>query len=108
MTHSDTAARILAIHAENGAPIEDFLDSRKPGDLDDLARELDATPAEVEAARVELSRCTDAAAPREEISVDAENLRGVLRDARAALDGDHAGAIRDALFNVIDVLGTSV
>ena len=50
------AARIVAVMAEQNAPLDDFLDSWKRGDLDDMAAELGVSVAEVQAAQAHLSR----------------------------------------------------
>ena len=58
---TDTAARILALLAEQGTPLESFTDSRKPGDLDDMCADLGITLAEAQAAQVELAGAVVAA-----------------------------------------------
>ena len=50
------AARIVAIHAEQGAPLDCFLDTYKASDLSDLALDLGVSIADVQAAQAYLSR----------------------------------------------------
>ena len=49
-------ARIVAIHIEQGAPLDSFLDTYKASDLGDLALELGVSIADVQAAQAYLSR----------------------------------------------------
>jgi len=50
------AARIVAIHTEQGTPLDSFLDTFKASDLSDLALDLGVSIADVQAAQAHLSR----------------------------------------------------
>ena len=55
------AARIVAIHAEQGAPLDSFLDTFKASDLGDLALDLGVSIPEVQEAQEHLRRQRDRA-----------------------------------------------
>ena len=54
-------ARIVAIHAEQGAPLDSFLDTYKASDLSDLALDLGVSIADVQEAQNYLRRQRDRA-----------------------------------------------
>lgn len=48
---AEVLARVSAVHAELCVPLGEFVDSTKPGDLDDLAAELGVTLEQLHAAQ---------------------------------------------------------